>query len=205
MLEILYNPLAHRLWKNAQIMVPLKYINSIFRSLELIFTNTKLYMELNWTKNSVMSDAVGNTKFQITKTELYVPVVTLKTADHNKLNELLETAFKTSVFWNEYKNNIERVAQAQNDNNFKRIMLDASYPGENSLFAIRFDENDDSIFKVERNSHKKYFLPRVDIKDSNVLIDSRNCYDQAINDELRKYDEVRNIMIGRGEDYELDN
>ena len=205
MLEILYSPLAHRLWKNAQIMVPLKYINSIFRSLELIFTNTKLYMELNWTKNSVMSDAVGNTKFQITKLELYVPVVTLKTADHNKLNELLETGFKTSVFWNEYKNNIERVAQAQNDNNFKRIMLDASYPGENSLFAIRFDENDDSIFKVERNSHKKYFLPRVDIKDSNVLIDSRNCYDQAINDELRKYDEVRNIMIGRGEDYELDN
>ena len=205
MLEILYNPLAHRLWKNAQIMVLLKYINSIFRSLELIFTNTKLYMELNWTKNSVMSDAVGNTKFQITKTELYVPVVTLKTADHNKLNELLETAFKTSVFWNEYKNNIERVAQAQNDNNFKRIMLDASYPGENSLFAIRFDENDDSIFKVERNSHKKYFLLRVDIKDPNVLIDSRNCYDQAINDELRKYDEVRNIMIGRGEDYELDN
>ena len=40
------NPLAHRLWKNAQIMVPLKYISAFFRSSELSFINTKLYMEL---------------------------------------------------------------------------------------------------------------------------------------------------------------
>ena len=31
---------------------------------------------------------------------------------------------------------------------------------------------------VERDSHRKYFLPRVDIKDYNVLIDGRNFYDQ---------------------------
>ena len=47
-----------------------------------------------------------STKFQITKTELYVPVVTLKTADNNKLSELLKKGFKRSVFWNEYKSNI---------------------------------------------------------------------------------------------------
>ena len=34
--------LAHRLWKNAQIIVPLKYISSFFRSLELPLTNAKL-------------------------------------------------------------------------------------------------------------------------------------------------------------------
>ena len=54
---------------------------------------------------------------------------------------------------------------------------------------------------IQRNSHRKYFLPRVDIKDYNVLIDGRNLYDQPINDEIRKYDEIRKIALGRGDDY----
>ena len=41
---------AHRLWKNVQIIVPSKYISNFFRSLELPLINTKLYIELNWTK-----------------------------------------------------------------------------------------------------------------------------------------------------------
>ena len=122
---------AHRLLKNAQILVPLKYISNFFRSLELRLINTKLYIELNWTKNSVMSTGDDDsTKFQITKTELYVPVVTLKTADNNKLSELLKKGFKRSVFWNEYKSKI----QPQNDNNFKRTLLDSSFQGVNRLF-----------------------------------------------------------------------
>ena len=48
-------PLAHRLWKNAKIIVPLKYISSFFRSLEIPLINTKLYIELNYSKNSVIS------------------------------------------------------------------------------------------------------------------------------------------------------
>ena len=71
-----------------------------------------------------MSSVVGATRFQITKTELYVPVVTLETADNTRLNQLFETSFKRSVFWNEYKIKIETITQAQNDNNFKRILLD---------------------------------------------------------------------------------
>ena len=35
-------PLAHRLWRNAQFIVPLKYISSFFRSLEMPLVNTKL-------------------------------------------------------------------------------------------------------------------------------------------------------------------
>ena len=44
------------LWKNAKIIAPLKYISSFFKSLELPLINTKLYIELNYTKNSVISD-----------------------------------------------------------------------------------------------------------------------------------------------------
>ena len=58
-------------WKNAQVIVPLKYVSSFFRSLELPLINTKLYIELNYTKNSVIStvDAANSTAFKITKTE----------------------------------------------------------------------------------------------------------------------------------------
>ena len=109
--------------------------------------------------------------------------MTLKTADNNKLNELLETGFERSVIWNEYKSAIQTVTQAQNDNNFKRIMLDASYPGVNRPFVAIFNDIDGN-FKVERNSHMKYFLPRTEIKDYNVLIDGRSHYDQNINIEF---------------------
>ena len=41
---------SHKIWKNIKIVIPLKYISNIFRNLELPLINTKLYMELNWTK-----------------------------------------------------------------------------------------------------------------------------------------------------------
>ena len=81
-------------------IVPLEYISSFFRSLELPLINTKLYIQLNYTKNSVISDNAGASAFKITKTELHVPVVTLKTEDNNKLNQLLDTEFNRTVYWN---------------------------------------------------------------------------------------------------------
>ena len=66
---------AHRLWKNAKIAVPLKYISNFLKSLELHLINTKIYIELNRTKHSVISNVATATTFQITKTEKYVPVV----------------------------------------------------------------------------------------------------------------------------------
>ena len=135
---------AHRLWKNVKIAVSLKYISNFFRSLELPLINTKLYFELIWTKHSVVSDAGAATNFQITKTGLYVPVVSLSNQNKNNkksLNKLLEKSFKRSVIWNEYKTKIQTITQ--NDNNFKRILLDSSSLGVNRNF---YDQNiNDSI------------------------------------------------------------
>ena len=58
---------AHRIWKNIKVAVPLKYISNFFRNLELPLTNTKLYMELNRTKYSVLCNQNQNSIFQITK------------------------------------------------------------------------------------------------------------------------------------------
>ena len=39
----------------------------------------------------------------------------------------------------------------------------------------------------------KYFFPRVNINNYNVLIDDRSFYNQPINDQIKKYDEIRKI------------
>ena len=55
--------------------------------------------------------------------------------------------------------------------------------------------------RVERNSHTKYFLLRVNITNYDLLIDGRNLYDQPINNQIKKYDEIRKTATGQGDDY----
>ena len=55
----------------------------------MILINCKIHLELNWTKNCVMSDITVNTTFKITNTKLYVPIFTLSTKDNVKLTKHL--------------------------------------------------------------------------------------------------------------------
>ena len=57
------------------------------------------------------------------------------------------------------------------------------------------------VKKFERNSCRKYFLPRVYITNYNALIDGRHFYDRPINDQIKKYDEIRKIETIKGDDY----
>ena len=103
------------------------------------------------------------------------------------------------MYWNEYKSKIE--TKEADPNNLKRFPLDASFQGVNRLFVLAFDNTENGNNKIERNSHRKYFLPKVNITNYNVLIDGRNFFDQSINDQIKKYDEIRNIETGKGDDY----
>ena len=139
------------------------------------------------------------TTFQITSAELYVLVVTLSTKDSLNLAKQLDEGFKRSVFWRECKSKME--TKAADNNNVTRFPLDASFQGVNRLFALAFDNTENGANKVERDSHRKYFLPRINITNCNVLIDDRNFYDQPINDQIKKYDKIRKIATGKGDDY----
>ena len=50
--------------------------------------NSKIPLELNWTKDIVMS-TIADTLFKITNTKLYVPIATLSSKDNVKLVKLL--------------------------------------------------------------------------------------------------------------------
>ena len=171
--------------------------------------NCKIHLESNWNDDCVMYGAdtyagVDNandreTTFQIRSTKLYIPVVTLSTKDNENLTKQLDERFKRSIYWNQYKSKIE--TKTADGNNATRFPLDASFLGVNRLFALSFDNTENGNKKVERDSHRKYFLPRVDITNYNVLIDGRNFYDQPINDQIKKYDEIRKISTGKGDNY----
>ena len=201
--------------KNTKIVVPLKYLSNFFRSLEMLLINCKIHLELNWNNNCVMYGAdtyAGGDNandieitFKIINTKLHVPIVILSNKDSVKqLNE----GFKRSVYWNEYKSKIE-TKNLDNDN-ITRFLLDTSFKRINRLFVLAFNKTTESVAgnpinntanRVQRDSHRKCFFPRVDITNYNVLIDGRNFYDQPINVQIKKDDETRKIATEQGDDY----
>ena len=112
------------------------------------------------------------------------------------------------MYWNEYKSKID--SKEADKNNLTRFPLDASFQGTNRLFVPPFNntnENENEVTasntanRVQRNSHRKYFLPKVDLTNYNVLIDGRDFYDQSINYQIKNYDKIRKIATGKGDDY----
>ena len=87
------------------------------------------------------------------------------------------------------------------NNNLTKFLLDASFQGVRRLFILAFDNTENGNKKVERNSHTKYFPSRVNKTNYNVLIDGRNFYDQLINYQIKKYDQIRKTSAGQGDDY----
>ena len=65
-----------RFVKNTKIVVPLKHLNNFWRSLKILLINWKVYLELNWIENCILSSAGNSAKFEITDAKLHVPIVT---------------------------------------------------------------------------------------------------------------------------------
>ena len=141
----------------------------------------------------------GNTaKFTITDTKLKFPIVTLSTKDDANLAKQLNEGFKRSAYWNSYETKPAKVIE-QGKNIYE--LLNASFQGVKRLFVLAYFIADGGNDEAGIKSNKKYFLPRGEIKNYNVLIDGRNFYDQPINDLIKQYDEIRKVSTGYGDDY----
>ena len=108
--------------------------------------------------------------FTITETNLSVPVVTLSTQDNAKLLPQLKSGFKRTISWNKYLAKPELLAQNANLNH----LIEPSFQGVNRLFVLAFEDD------AQRISNKRYYIPNVEIKDYNVMIDGKNFFDQPI-------------------------
>ena len=73
---------------NVEIMVPLRYLNNFWRTVEMPLINCEVELFLTWSADRVIvytNVAEQVTTFSITDTNLYVPVVSLSTQDNTKL------------------------------------------------------------------------------------------------------------------------
>ena len=95
---------ANGILKNATIVVPLKYLSNVWRSLEMPLINFKAESKLKWTKYCVLSAGgnddtnahPNNVIFTTKDTKLYVPVVILSAKA--KLSRLLSKRYERSSF-----------------------------------------------------------------------------------------------------------
>ena len=160
--------------------------------------NCKVYLELNWIEDCILSSAGDSAKFAITDAKLHVPIVTLSTKDSTNLAKQLNEGFKRSVYWNSYETKPAKVIE-QGKNLYE--LLNASFQGVKRLFVLVYFIADGGNDETGIKNNKRYFLPKWEIKNYKVLIDGRNFYDQPINDLIKQYDEIRKVSTGYGDDY----
>ena len=171
--------------KDVEVMVPLKYLNNFWRTLEMPLINCEANLILTWSSTCVLISTNAqnqNATFAITDTKLYVPVVTLSTQETTKFLQQLKSNFKRVINWNKQNPNLNH-------------LIEPSFQGVNRLFVLAF-ENDD-----HRSSTRRYNLPTVEIKDYNIMINGKNLFDQPIKNNKVTHENIRKIATGQGDDY----
>ena len=180
--------------RNVEIMVPLKYLSHFWRILEMPLINCEVNLILTWSSTCVLiATGVPNqaATFAITDTKLYVPVVTLSTQENTKFFQQLKSGFKRVINWNKYLSKPQLLTQNPNLNH----LVEPGFQGVDRLFVLAFENDDD------RTSDDQYYLPTVEIKDYNIMINGENFFDQPIKNRGVTYDNIRKIATGQGDDY----
>ena len=138
-------------------------------------------------------DAPTNATFKITDTKLYVPVVTLSTKDDNNFLEQLKSGFKRTIKWNKYRSEMTNQTKTNNLN----YLIDPTFNEVNRLFVLSFENEED------RTSLSKYYTPKVEIKDFNVLIDGKSFFDVPVKSKEEAYEKI--MSISKNNDYTSGN
>ena len=83
----------------------------------------------------------------------------------------------------------------EEQNQYLDFLIDPSFQGVNRLFASSLENEGD------KKVHTGYHLPKLEIKDCNVMIYGKNFFDQPVKSDERTYDNIQKIATGQGDDY----
>ena len=160
--------------KNVELAIPLKYFGNFWRALDIPLISCGVSLELKWNKNCVItSQQIGvnldegntasptNATLAINDCKLYIPVVTLSKDDEIKLLTNLKYGLTREISWNKYRS--QMTTEAINNN--LNILIDPTFTNVNRLFVLAYQTADD------RQSFSQFYLPKVMIKDFNIIID----------------------------------
>ena len=153
-------------------------------------------LELKWDKNCIITSQQiginldgGNTAAPtgatpaISGCKLCVPIVTLSKDDEIKLLTNLKSGFTREIQWNKYRSQVSIEAI----NNNLNILIDPTFTNVNRLFVLLYQTADN------RQSFSQFYLPRVMIKDYNVIIDKLAFLDLPIKTEEEAYEKITDI------------
>ena len=189
--------------EDAAIAIPLKYLGNFWRSLNIPLINCEITLILSWYKECALVgrafrgppaaaanhiNSPTSAKFEITDCKLYAPVVTLSVENDNKLLEQFKSRFRGSIKRNKYMSQMSN----QNKNNNLNYLIDTTFSNVNRLFVLSFENEDD------RTSYYKYYMPSVEIKDYNVLIDGNAFFELPIKNLEETYEKITQITDHSG-------
>ena len=177
--------------KDVEIMAPLKYLSNFWRTLVMPLINCEVNLILAWSSTCVITNSTGAGRFAITDRRLYVSVVTLSTQENTKLLQQLKSGFKRVINWNKYLSKPDLLAQNPNLNH----LVEPSFQRVNRFFVLAFEDDE------QRTSHSGYYLPNVEIKDYNIMINGENFFNQPIKNNKVTYENIRKITTGQRDDY----
>ena len=163
--------------QEVELAIPLKYLGNFWRALNIPLISCEVSLELKWDKNCIITsleqrqvdagppvvrdNAPAGATLSITNCKLYIPVVTLSKDDEIKLLTNLKSGFKREIIWNKYRSQMT----TKGINNNLNILIDPTFTNVNRLFVLAHQNPDD------RQSYSQFYLPRVMVKDFNVIID----------------------------------
>ena len=131
--------------------------------------------------------------FEITDTKMYVPVVTLSNKKDIELLEQLKSVFKKAIKWKKCRSQMTK-------NNNVNYLIDPTFTNVNRLFVLSFTRNNAGD---NRDSFSHYYVPNVEIKDFNVLIDGKSFFDLPVKNEEEAYEKI--IEMSNNNDYTTGN
>ena len=188
-----------------ELAIPLKYLGNFWRA-NIPLISCEVSLELKWDKNCIITsleqrdigggnrdNAPTDTTLTINDCKLYIPAVTLSKDDEIKLLTNLKSGFKREIIWNKYRS--QMTTEAVNNN--LNILIDPTFTNVNRLFVLAYQNADD------RQSFSQFYLPRVIVKDYNVIIDKLAFFDLPIKTEEEAYEKI--IDISRNNEYTTGN
>ena len=84
----------------------------------------------------------------------------------------------------------------QPQNNNLNYLIDPTFMNVNRLFVLSFPRNNNAD---SRYSFSNYYVPKVQIKDFNVLIDGKSFFDLSVKNEEEAYEKI--IEMSNNNDY----
>ena len=66
------------------------------------------------------------------------------------------------------------------------------------MFVLVYTNHDNN---AKRFNAQKYYIPKGIIKNYNMIINGKNFHDQAIDSDIKRYEEIRKLATGQDELY----